>query len=341
MRGGQEMDVLRYLTQELKSCTVLSTVQQSDDEAAWLKNRTRGIGGSDVGCICGISPYSSPRMIYFKKTGQFEDATNDFSDAAKERMHFGHMLEPIVADEFAKRTGKKIAVSPATMCHVDYPWALANVDRFIVDDEGTPYGILECKTAGEFMNSDWDEGEIPMSYIYQLTWYMWVCGLKYGAFACLVGGNKFYFYEVFFNDELFNEKIFPVVDKFWNYNVKQLVEPLVSGTEADSEFVKTTNSEVIKNSEKALEGDVFNDLVKTVIEGKAKLKEIEFAVEEASNRIKEALGNTEIGYTSDYTVKWSPRSQERIDTDKIKAMYPEVYKECKKTISYRVFTAKG
>lgn len=49
------MDPLRYLT----NCKVYSTASQADDEEAWLKARTRGLGGSDVGAICGVSPFTS------------------------------------------------------------------------------------------------------------------------------------------------------------------------------------------------------------------------------------------------------------------------------------------
>jgi len=63
------MDVLKYLT----NCNILSTVTQEEDEKEWLANRTNGIGGSDVGAICGVNQYSSPRLIYLKKTGQYQD----------------------------------------------------------------------------------------------------------------------------------------------------------------------------------------------------------------------------------------------------------------------------
>ena len=186
------MDVLKYLT----NCKVFSTIRQEDDEEGWVKARTRGIGGSDVGAICGVSPFTSARQIYLNKTGQYQDKLSP-NEAAKERMHFGHMLEPIVADEYSKRTGNRIVAVDATLVHKDHPWALANVDRLIVDEEGKPVGILECKTTSEYMNEEWESGEILMSYVYQLNWYLWILGLEKGAFACLVGGNKFYHYDVF------------------------------------------------------------------------------------------------------------------------------------------------
>lgn len=330
--------ISKVLMSYLPNCKVFSTVKQEEDEAAWLAARTHGIGGSDIGAICGVSPFTSARQIYLKKTGQYEDSIQA-SDAARERMHFGHMLEPIVADEYARRTGAKLITVDATFKHKDYPWALANVDRLIVDDDGKPIGILECKTTSEYMNEEWESGEILMSYIYQLNWYLWILGLEKGAFACLVGGNKFYHYEAYRNDDLIRDVLIPKAEEFWNENVLKLKEPEMQAT--DTEFANTTYGDVVKNSEIVFEDDETNDLAATVFDCKAKIKELTSIMEEAQNRLKDRLKENEIGYCKDYTVKWSPRSQSRVDTDKLKTQYPEVFAECQKKISFRAMTVKG
>lgn len=334
------MDPLKYLT----NCKVYSTVRQEEDEDAWLKARTRGIGGSDIGAICGVSPFTSARQIYLNKTGQFADAMKPGA-AAQERMHFGHLLEPIVADEFAARelvedkAHLKLVNIGATLQHKDYPWALANVDRLIVDTDGRPWGILECKTTSEYMNEEWESGEILQSYVYQLNWYLWILGLERGYFACLVGGNKFYIYPVFRNDDLINEVMLPAAKKFWNENVLALKEPEMQSV--DTEFANQTYSDVVKNSELVMEDDTANDLAETVFNCKRQIKELTSIMEEAQNKLKDRLKENEIGYTKDYTIKWSPRSQKRVDNDKLKKEYPEVYQEVLKTISFRAMSVKG
>lgn len=334
------MDPLKYLT----NCKVYSTVRQEEDEDAWLKARTRGIGGSDIGAICGVSPFTSARQIYLNKTGQFTESMKPGA-AAQERMHFGHLLEPIVADEFAARelvedkAHLKLVNIGATLQHKDYPWALANVDRLIVDTDGRPWGILECKTTSEYMNEEWESGEILQSYVYQLNWYLWILGLERGYFACLVGGNKFYIYPVYRNDELINEVMLPAAKKFWNENVLALKEPEMQSV--DTDFVNQTYSDVVKNSELIMEDDTANDLAETVFNCKRQIKELTSIMEEAQNKLKDRLKENEIGYTKDYTIKWSPRSQKRVDNDKLKKEYPEVYQEVLKTISFRAMSVKG
>ena len=332
------------ILKSLTNCRVFSTAQQEVDEAAWLAARSRGIGGSDVGAVCGMNPWTSARAIYLKKTGQYIDGFGEFDDASKERMHFGHMLESIVADEFARRTGKKVAVSPATLQHKDYPWALANVDRFIVDDEGNPYGILECKTASEYSNEAWKEGDVPIYYLYQLQWYLWVTGLQYGAIACLVGGNKFYYYEVHYNALLIEEEIFPKVEKFWNYHVKELVPPALEGSDTDKELLDIVNppSEVEKNTEVFLtEDDTYDDLAATIVDCKRQIKELEKIQLEATNRIKEKMGINELAYTAGHHIKWSPRKTTRLDTTAIKTERPDIYAKYAKTTESRTFTVKA
>lgn len=335
-------DIIKQLT----NVKVVSTVSQTEDEREWLAVRNKGIGGSDVGAICGVSPFASARQVYFNKTGQFEDAMQPGA-ASRERMHFGHLLEPIVADEFARREltvdknrkGWYLCELGATVCHKDAAWMRANVDRLICDENGKIVGILECKTTSEYNNEEWENGDILLSYVYQLNWYMYILDIKWGAFACLVGGNKFYSYEVYRNDELLRDTILPAVKDFWFDNVLALNEPELQAV--DTAFANDTYGEVEKNSEIVLEDEESDNLAAVVFECKQKIKELEKTMEEAQNRLKDRLKEKEIGYCRNYTVKWSPRSQTRVDTTLLKTTFPEVYEQCKKITNFRVMQVKG
>ena len=332
------MEPLKHLT----NCRIFSTVKQEEDEAAWLAARTRGIGGSDVGPICGVSHFTSARQIYLKKTGMYSEIENELlapDSAASERMHFGHVLEPIVAHEYSLRTGEKLYDAQVTLEHKDHPWALANVDRFILDENDKPIGVLECKTTSQYNQEDWEEGNIPETYYYQLQWYLWITGLEWGAFACLVGGSSFYYYKVYKDMELLENEIIPKAKYFWFENIKKLVEPEMQAS--DSDFVNAKNVKCEKNSEMFFDDDITNELLKTIYDCKVKIKELEAIQEEAQNRIKDRLGETEIGYSSDYTVKWSPRRRTALNSSKVKELYPEVYEKCVSSTEYRVMTVKA
>lgn len=324
--------------EQLPNCVVVSTVSQAEDENEWKAVRNKGLGGSDIGAICGVSPFTSARQIYFNKTGQFDEAIKPGA-AATERMHWGHLLEPVVADEFAAQTGKKLIELGATLAHKDFPWMRANIDRLIIDDDGKPCGILEVKTTSEYNAEEWENGEIPLTYMYQLQWYMHILDLKYGAFACLAGGNKYFSYEVFRDDALINNVLIPAATDFWNNNVLALKEPELQSS--DTDYINNKYSAVEKNSEVQLSDDTSDELAKTVVECKKQIKELEGILDEAQNRLKEKLQDKEIGYTKSYTIKWSPRSSTRVDTDKLKTNFPDIYEQCKKVVAYRAMTIKG
>lgn len=335
-------DIIR----QFPNVQIVSTVSQQEDESEWLSVRTKGIGGSDVGAICGVSPFSSARQIYFNKTGQFEDALKPGA-AAVERMHFGHLLEPIVADEFAKREltadkgreGWTLTELGATVCLKGNTWMRANVDRLILNETGKAVGILECKTTSEYNNDEWESGDILLSYVYQLNWYMYILDIQWGAFACLVGGNKFYSYEVYRNDELLRDVILPAAENFWFNNVLALKEPELQAV--DTVFANDKYSEVEKNSEVMLEDEESDNLAAVIVECKAKIKELETTMEEAQNRLKDRIKDKEIAYCRNHTIKWSPRSQTRVDTTLLKTTFPEVYEQVKKVTNFRVMYVKG
>lgn len=330
--------ITKKVLDALPDCVVASTVTQAEDEEHWLGERKKHIGGSDIGAILGVSPFTSARQIYFNKTNQFQDVLKP-GEASVERMRWGRLLEPVVADEFASRTGKKLIEAGATFTSKQYPFMAANVDRLIVDDEGIPYGILEVKTTSAYNADEWESGDILLSYVYQLQFYMYVTGLKYGAFACLAGGNKFFHYEVARNDELIQNTLIPAAKSFWFDNVLALREPELQS--ADTDYANTTYATVEKNSELVLDGDIENELARTVVECKKQIKELEATLEEAQNRLKDRLQEHEIGYCRDFTVKWSPRSRTAVDSAVLKKDFPEIYEKCKKTTSYRVMSVKG
>lgn len=334
LSGFKTTSVLDSLT----NCKVLSTVSQIEDYEGWKAARRLGVGGSEVGAIMGVNSYATPRTVYLRKTGQYDE---DFDDAAKERMEWGHLLEPIVAFKYTQQSGNRVVESPATLVHKDHPWAIANVDRFIVDEHGVPFGILECKCTDARNASDWLEGEPPVSYLYQLQWYMWITGMKFGALACLIGGNRFVYYELYINEDLLMQTI-PAVDHFWNYHVKNLIEPPLTGIEADSELVSKMfpAEKALKGSEKVLENPEYAELADLHVELKAQAKALGKQIDEIANRLTEQLGTTEIGYAGDRVIKWSPQSQDRVDTDKLKTQYPEVYHNVTRQINFRKLSVK-
>lgn len=221
----------------------------SSNREDWLKLRTKGIGGSDVAAALGLSPWRTPVELWQDKRGEGEP------QPATDSMHFGTILEDIVAKEFQERTGMKVQRVNCTFADGEDDWMRANIDRAIVNktisgnvrvaknpQEDQPFittdAILECKTASAFSAPLWGDSQedeikagkivtehrIPLYYETQVQWYMRLTGVATCYVAVLIGGNDFRMYEVNRNEEA----ITAIVEKcraFWFDYVKAGVAP--------------------------------------------------------------------------------------------------------------------
>jgi putative phage-type endonuclease len=178
-----------------------STADLSHEE--WLELRQLGVGGSDAAAVLGLSPYKTNFALWEEKTGL--RAPEDLSD--NEAVHWGNVLEEPVAQEFARRTGRKVRRVNAMLRHPEHPFMLANIDREIVAEDGGKPEILECKTAGHWAaNSEqWgptDTDLVPAPYLVQTMHYLAVTGRDRARIAALIGGQELRLYTVERNEDL-------------------------------------------------------------------------------------------------------------------------------------------
>jgi len=177
--------------------------------AEQLEARKAGIGGSDVAVILGLSPWKSQTELYLEKRGEIEPA--DLSD--NELVHFGNVLEGVVADEYARRNNVKVERRNQMLKSKEYPFMLANIDRKVV---GARKG-LECKTAAQFSLTNWGEqgsDDVPDYYRVQCEHYMIVSQYPEWDLAVLIGGNNYRDYHIEQDKEL-SEMIVENCAKFW------------------------------------------------------------------------------------------------------------------------------
>ncbi len=186
-----------------------------------LEARKLGIGGSDVGAILGICNYRTPLDVYKDKLGLSEP--EDLS--ANDRVHFGNVLEDIVAQEYARREGVSVRRRNQHFAHKQYPFMLANIDRSV---DGMRR-IVECKTTDKFyaMTDHWgDTGtdQVPETYLLQVAHYMAVLNYDDAHLACLVGGNEYRRFDIERDSEL-EEMMIEAEKEFWFDNVLAQVPP--------------------------------------------------------------------------------------------------------------------
>jgi len=186
------------------------------DRDAWLKLRDMGVGGSDAGVIAGVNNYKTKHELYLEKRGLME--APDLS--ANQAVHFGNVLEDVVAQEYAERTGQKVRRNNFMLKSLEFPYMLANLDREVVGD--TDKG-LECKTAGAFMRDQWGEDgsdQVPDHYLLQVQHYMAVTGKKLFDLAVLLGGQDFRIYTIP-RDETLITSLRTLEGVFWRHVEKE------------------------------------------------------------------------------------------------------------------------
>src|SRR5699024_6188096 len=282
----------------------------------WLEQRQKGIGGSDIAGILGLSPWSSPIKVYQDKIGELPPTKET------EVMYWGNVLEDIVAKEFQKRSGMKVRRRNAILQREDYPYMLANVDRLIVSKkEG-----LECKTTNEFMKSEWIEGEkVPEQYFLQCQWYMAVTGYERWHIAVLIGGNKFHMDVIERDDELI-EMMMNEAKNFWENHVIPENPPEFDGSKASDEVLKQLYPE--SNAELSVQlGNRFIDELETYDQLKDNKKQIDKAIKDIENRIKGKMEDAEVAKAGGRRIMWKTYESNRFDTKTFKKEKPELYKK--------------
>lgn len=185
----------------------------------WLRERKSYIGGSDIGCILGLSPYKSALDVFLEKT------TDAIDESLSEAAYWGIACEDLVAQEYAKRTGLKVEKPAGLFRHPEHKFLAANIDRWVVGGDQT--FVLECKTAGFHKGREWGEegtNQIPQLYLCQVAYYAAICDVPKVDIAVLIGGQSFRMYT-YLRDREFEVKLIRAACAFWNNYVLKGVAP--------------------------------------------------------------------------------------------------------------------
>jgi len=174
------------------------------DHALWLEERRKGIGGSDVAAIMGISPWKTAYQVYQEKRGEVKDWKGT------EAMDWGKRLEGPIRQWYSDTTGRSVRLPDKIMYHKEYPFMLASLDGYTDDRR-----VVEIKTARS--GHGWGEpgtNEIPDYYAVQCQEYMLVTGFEVADVPVSIGGGSPVLYEVPANPEV-QQLILDACKEFW------------------------------------------------------------------------------------------------------------------------------
>jgi putative phage-type endonuclease len=160
-------------------------------EQAWLAARRLGVSASEIAVILGLSPYSSPFELYYRKRGELPGQPD--SDA----MAIGRAMENYVADYFRQKHpqfhlwggGREL------YRHPDRDWQMATPDRVVFESARSPHtgdllapplAVLECKVDNGDGFGEEGTDDIPVHYRCQVLWQMDTLGVTTGYLAALI-----------------------------------------------------------------------------------------------------------------------------------------------------------
>jgi len=264
------------------------------------------IGASEIAQVLGISPFGDACQVWNRKKGLIQVEQT-------EPMFWGTMLEPVVAKVFGMKMGMEVEWFNRRIYSDLRAWQYSSPDAFI---QGEPRMLLECKTAGLHMASEWDreaenEDGIPEYYWVQVEWQMSTTQLKTAYVAVLIGGNDFRVYRIEHNPELEEWLLEEGYDFFRKYLLAD-VEPPIGASRRSRDFLRQrfprpkTKSRPATPEEMALVGEY------AVL--RAELKEREIRREELENRLQLAIGDAEGLKWGQGELTWR-KTRDREETD--------------------------
>jgi putative phage-type endonuclease len=257
----------------------------------WLDLRGSGIGGSDVGTICGLNKWESPFTLWAKKTGKISSEIPD-----NEAMEWGRRLESVILDKFTDAHPElQVMRDVGTWRHKDRHWQIANPDALFFDGEA--YGVIEVKTAQ--YEDDWSDGP-PLSYQSQVQWYLQTFGFELAHVIVLFHGNRYREFELPAN-KFEQDTYLSNVEMFREY-VAADAQPDFDGALSTFQTIRQLHPQ-IEDAEVEL-----GDLGMYYQLAEAELKQAETKFNEMRSRVLDAMGSAKRGLIHD---KWVLSRQAR------------------------------
>ena len=147
----------------------------------WLEARS-GIGGSDIGTICGVNRYQTREQLLESRLSGSEAVIEP-----NLAMRLGTAFEPAIRRLWLEDNSQWLSViETGTWESLENPYWKANPDGLIRWNDGE-IGILEIKNSQAPALSD--------AWLYQVNWYLMVLGLR-RAILVQCKGNKFVEYSI-------------------------------------------------------------------------------------------------------------------------------------------------
>lgn len=284
--------------------------------AEQLQTRSTGVGGSDCPVAVGVSRWKTPYQLYLEKRGELPPVEEN------EFMRWGNLLEPLVRQEYAERTGRVVHLPGETLRHPEHGFMLCHPDG--ITDDGRLYEGKTTRFADGWGEPGTDE--VPDDYLLQVQHNMLVTGAAAGItievadVAVLIAGSDWRRYEVPADREL-QEMIVEEERAFWRRVEAGEPPPMATPEDVRLRYGRASVTGTVKASPAAAEACY------TLATLKAHAKELETSCEQQASIIQRELGDIDtLVYQGEVIATWrAQKGRETIDMKALKADHPEIY----------------
>lgn len=217
-----------YSPKSLNGAKLLGVFEPGSPE--WHSERSKGIGGSEVGTILGLNPWESAYALWAKKTGKIPSEIKE-----NWAIRFGKAFEEPILQLWAEEHPEYEVFTTGTYQDEHCSYRHANPDAIARHRETGELMIIEVKTARQ----TWEQ--VPPSYVAQVLHYMGVLKIRSGVIVA-VAGMTWNEYEVQFNQfqiDVQNQ----VLEQFWHCMTEDH-KPAWDGSESTYHAVRSQKPQI-------------------------------------------------------------------------------------------------
>jgi putative phage-type endonuclease len=250
----------------------------------WHELREQGIGGSEIGTICGLNPWESAFALWAKRTGQIPNPP-----LTSWSVRFGKAFESPVLELWAEEHPEFEVYLAGTFQHPEIDYLRANPDALAKHRETGEWVVVEVKTA----RGTW--ADTPPAYVAQVQHYMDVLSIDRSVIVAVAGWN--YEERWVARDQFQIEAQREAARRFWEH-LQNMEKPEWDGSKATYEAVRYMNGD-IEDDDVDL-GELGEELVKAHL----KFGFVEQELVRLKSATLDAMGKAKYGYVMKAGKKW-------------------------------------
>lgn len=284
----------------------------------FLLDRKKGIGGSDVASILGVSPFRTSLDVYHDKTSPelvYEEMNED--------LQRGMRVEKYILQEYAERCEVQLASNVQTIIDQEYPFMRANVDAMVIGQNV----IVEAKSTKAPISS-WENG-VPEYYKAQVAYYAMLADAERVDVPVLFSGWKYACFT-YWRDASYEANIKQAVIDFWqNHIVKAIPPKPTSLEELKAAYPKLEEQKTIK-----ADNDI-REKVYRLQEAQEQRKELEKQEKALKTQIQGYMGDADLLDAGFCKVALKEIKATRFNANAFEEKYTELYQQYLNASSYR------